>query len=388
MEKINVEQQERADYRLAVLHYKLQRIEDNVTGRGKSYLPGITDESGVINDEKLNGFINDMLESLDHYIEMRSNRAIDEKTRGMYRRFLYLAVKTLKDRPNMRCPSVEITECAKTFGDIIDAAENVDIPDCRSYYDFLKILYDKYRGKRVYLPQLIGWAQEGLKYLGLAIFEEAFIENLPRNMRLQLYNEYIKENGTSDDDDHFYHLADDPKGYIDGYLKYQEEQAEQDDTPPEVVDSMVEKLAEKYYKEQEEKAPFLNALKALDETQTYGENEVLKDLTLKEITDYEYEAAFNEQIDSTIPYWSGKIVVDHEAYFNNYIEFVKLYFGNDHSMLCEDITNMVDTYLFEHGISAFSYGDRYGLVSYQIEKAQKRISAEIERAKNYERIQK
>lgn len=27
----------------------------------------------------------------------------------------------------MRCPSVEITEWAKTFGDIIDAAENVDI---------------------------------------------------------------------------------------------------------------------------------------------------------------------------------------------------------------------------------------------------------------------
>lgn len=138
-----------------MLRYKLQCIEDNVTGRGKSYLPGITDESGVINDEKLNGFIIDMLESLEHYIELRFNRAIDEKKREMCRRFLYLAVKTLKDRPNMRCPSVEITKWAKTFGDIIDAAENVDIPDCRSYYDFFKILYDKYRGKRVYLPELI-----------------------------------------------------------------------------------------------------------------------------------------------------------------------------------------------------------------------------------------
>lgn len=380
--KITAEQQERLAYRLAMLRYKLKCIEDDVTGRGISYLPIITDADGIIDDEKLDAFISGLLDSLDHYIEICPDHVIDEHTREMYRKFLYVAVKTLKDRPNRRCPSVNITDWARTFGDIIEAAENVEIPSCKSYRQFLKIIYARYRNERSYLPELLNLAHEGLKFMDLHGYEDHFIDNLPRDIRLELCREFAEENDISDNENGVYvSIADDPEEFLNGWIKYQEEQAEQDDTPPEDLDRMIGELAEDYIKEKAKRQPFLDAVRSLDETEDYGGDELLSTLTDDEKEDYEHEAEFEHMIYDAIPHWLVYIAADHEAYLKNYTEFVRLYFDGDHSWLCRDIENMIDTYLFEHGISAFSFGDRYGLITHQLDRAKRHIGSEIERAK-------
>lgn len=83
------------------------------------------------------------------------------------------------------------------------------------------------------------------------------------------------------------------------------------------------------------------------------------------------------------PEWKSRIVFDGNTLYENFQRFLQLYFDSpDRVRFAEDIGNMVDTFLYEHGVSAFSPGDDYGMIHYYIDRMKIRIERKIERGKN------
>lgn len=382
MKRITPEQLKRCSYRKAILHNRLQELEDNISGYGTEYLPLITGDDGKIVPEKLNAFINDMLESLDHYIELFPERTLDPETREMYRKYLYCAVSTLQYKWQINGWQTDIS---KTFGDIIERATDIDIDECDDYHDFLMLQYRLHLDPNIRIgSDFFSSVHESMEFLG-----GDYAELLPRETRVELCREYARANNISEEDNAAeMRWAEDPER-----CSKEQEEREQSRPADDVASSEEEQarwekeMAEEYEKEQSEKQPYLDAVRSLGEDQLHTDNELLKNLSEAEVKSYKNLAEFDDFLDNVIPALLDKIIIDPWEFFENLDGFAKLYFdsfrpGHPHDDFVEDVKNMVETYMYEHSVSAFSFGDYYGLITHQVKRAKKRVEYEIERVRD------
>lgn len=386
MGKITSEQKEKMYYRQLILHDKMLYLESLISGKGQSYLPLILGEDGKTSPEKLDAFISGLLESFDHYIELDPDRTADDNTREMYRRFLYCTIMSLKGKRNRRCPSAVYMAYFKTYEDLIEASKWVDLPDFDSYHDFLMDWYERYRDDFEVFPDddsvFVDGVVATLQFDGFS----AFFDWLPHDIRIQICKDYAKENNISDSENAEYleHLEDPAKywkedserenEWIDEFLKNNPEDSE-------ASEALVEKMAAEYEEEHKDDKTVFKALDSLGEAGSYDDNEILRNLSPEQREEYEHRKADYDMMGDAVPFVLDKLLIDGLELINKFYEFVKLYYETDHSHFCDDITNMVETYLFEHKISAFSFGDYYGLITYQIDKAQSRVESEMERVR-------
>lgn len=380
MKRITPEQLKRCSYRKAVLHNRLKELEDNISGYGTEYLPLIVGEDGRIIPEKLNVFIDDMLESLEHYVGLFPERTLDPQTREMYRKYLYCAVSTLQYKWQINGWQTDIS---KTFGDIIERATDIDIDECDDYHDFLMLQYRLHLDPNIRIgSDFFNLAQQNMQFLGMEYALE-----LPRETRVELCREYARANNISEEDNADEMLwAEDPVRYNKELDKWEEARIAEDNTTPEEMQAIVDELAEEYEKEQSEKQPYLDAVRSLGEDQLYTDNELLKNLSETEVKGYKSDVEFEDYLDNVISALQDKIAIDPQGYFENLDGFARLYFDSFHPEhlhddFVDDVRNMVETYMYEHSVSAFSFGDYYGLITYQVKRAKKRVEFEIERVR-------
>ncbi|MCH5193287.1 MAG: hypothetical protein J1F11_04945 [Oscillospiraceae bacterium] len=315
--KITAEENKNRHYRHLVLEDKLRTLGNMINGRGSSFAPFITDEGGKVSDKKVDRFISDLINCYKHECEISGSPLPDENKEEMYRSFLYCSIMTLKTKPNRRCPSAERTVVSESFADIIELAEHLHpyAHDC--FYDSARML---------------GY-------------------NFPAN-----------------DDSDLEEIS-----YAES-IQY-EERMENDPDFRRNMEKLHEMSAENYLAEQERNKPLFEALDLLSEDESYKDNEMLADRSEKDLKEIEEKKAEQEMFD-TIYNWR-KNTVDGIKFFENLVKFSDLYFMDlEPPPLADDIKNMVDIFLYEHKLSAFSLEDSYINILYHIEEMKNRIRQE------------
>lgn len=74
-----------------------------------------------------------------------------------------------------------------------------------------------------------------------------------------------------------------------------------------------------------------------------------------------------------------KTLVNSEKFVEKYVCFRTLYSQRNVKKLQEDMEAMVDSYLYGQGLSAFSFGDDYGMFTYRLEQMQSVLRKEARR---------
>ena len=371
-DKLTKEQNEKMRYRQIILDERLLRINNMINGRGHSFYRFITDENGMVSHEKINDFIYELMESLERHNAAFGKRELDELTREAYSDFLYYAVCGLIWTNNKRCTEATLTVVSETFADIIDFAADLESTTYSSYDEFLMAVYVEYRKSTSGLPHFFARMQESLRLLG---FSDPFLMMRPRENLLELCKKYAEENNISDEENKRY--IDEINDWFDD-TDYSEQQYEEcEEMPSEQLEEQLAEAGEKY----DRMKNISDEIDSLGENENYENSELLRGYSSEEMTDFEKWRAENKMLDLSV-YWREDIISEKSGPFmENCNIFAALYFSIDRKKMLEDITNMIDTFLFERKLSAFSFGDAYGLVTYQIEKMQDFIEKEIKRAK-------
>lgn len=367
--KFTKDQAEKMRYRQILLDEKLREISNMINGRGQSFYPFITDENGKVSDEKLNAFISELINSLEHYRGASEEEKFDKTTEEAYRCFLYYACLGLIWTADKRCSSAVQTVISETFADIIDFAEKLTHINYKSYDEFIMAAYKDFREGASELPQFFVRIWESLQLLGYA---EPFIYMQSREVLLELCRKYAEENNISDEEN---------SRYIDGInALFDDTDYPEPEFDAEEEDDAIDALMEEFIAEEERDQKIADAVNALGEADDYSDSELLKEYSSEEIEEIENRNAERKMLDISA-YWRDNTVADHKRFFDSCDSFIRLFFSIDRRKMLEDITHMTDTFLFEHKLSAFSFGKAYGLVTYQVGKMQDSVERKIERAK-------
>lgn len=406
MSNVTKTQMEDVFYRTMLLSDKMEELEGIISGRGTSL--GITDGDGITVPKKLKALIQSLIESLKHYLAL-GGRELKEWEEEMYSCFLYCAMQQKRWKENRRNPSFGYFECTGKFGDIIEIAAQVGTDGgISSYRDFLKQFYSYYRystrekfqsyfcvfDNSEYehkMSEFCSQVLSNLRYL-LRYNDRSFIIDLPRETRMELCREYALEHSISDrNNEPFLKLADvgPSEFFYDEWLKdwgsdepwaVEEDNIEKHDLYMYIDMQTLEEygVTVDLFEEERKKKKIFEALRTLDEISSYKNNELLSGFSFEEIEKFrkEMEQEANLEINQ---YFRNKFVMDAPTLREKFLRFLELYYDNDHSRFYGDVVNMVEAYLIEHGLSPFGFGDDYGLIMYQLEKAQNRVVSEIER---------
>lgn len=395
MGKVTKEQVMDTFYRTLLLSDKMDELEELISGRGESFLPMITDESGDTVPEKLEALIKAMIESLKHYL-LLEDRMLGVWEEEMYSCFLYCAMSMTRKKENRRDPSLKLTVRSQTFGDIIGIAEDVgtDKGEVNSYRDFLKVYYDWYRNwcRRVFekydgdfTDRRSKFCSQVMDALKWTFMKPEYFINLPRETRTELCAEYAQENWILENNNAVYmQIAKDPDKYYKELSEIRESDPRYPD-PREVCEYYVDeedKIRDTYEQDMKYKRheAIWCALNSVAKSGSYEDSDLLRDLTPEQLMRYERERCLNKNSSSNLDYLMHG--VDGSELQKRFQRFTELYYDNDRSGFSENVRHMVEAYLIENGLSPFAFGDDYGLVMYQVERAQKRIASEIERVKN------
>lgn len=178
--------------------------EGLISGRGVSFLPMITDERGKNVHKKQEALIKELIESLKHYLELEDRR-LEAREEVMYSCFLYCAMQMTREKENRRDPSYRLQERSQSFGGIIEIAGDVgtDKSDIKSYCDFLKVVYGRYRDRcrirfekcdsRDFTDKRSKFCSQVMEDLEQALNKYEYIIDPPRETRIELCNEGMRE---------------------------------------------------------------------------------------------------------------------------------------------------------------------------------------------------
>ncbi len=368
-EKFTREQAEKMRCRQIILEEKLMKLNNIINGRGCSFYPFIKDEKGKITDEKTDKFISELINSLKNYRSALGEKELDETAEEAYRYFLYYACYGLIWTEGRRRLEACQTVISETFADIIDFADDLSSIKYGSYDEFIEAAYENFRKGTSRLPHFLMRAEESLQLLGYA---DPFMAMQPREVLLELCGNYAEKHNISNEENSRY-ISDindmfDFDGYPDPGTDFEEDE------------DSINAMIEEYAAEEEKKQKVADAINALGEDEDYSDSELLRGFSPEELE--ETESRRSELSSENISaYWRNNIISDQRRFFNSCDKFIRLYFSIDRKKMLDDITHMTDTFLFEHKLSAFSFGKAYGLVTYQLGKMQDSVEKKIERAK-------
>lgn len=398
MGKVTKEQVMDSFYRTVLLSDKMDELEGLISGKGISFLPMITDDDENTVPEKLEALIKDLIESLKHYLELE-NRKLEDWEEEMYSCFLYCAMSMTRMKENRRDPLLRLEKRSQSFGDIIELAEDVgtDKTDIESYYDFLKLFYSWYRDeckvifekydRRDFTDKRSKFCSQMMYALKLTFMKPEFFINPPREIRIALCEEYARENRISKSANAIYlQIAEDPDKFYEELFDIRQsdrrypDPRESNPYPDENEDENVDLYDPVKEMEYERDKAIMRDLGSVSSSGSYEDNDWLKDLTPEELMRYERLRCINKNSDKNLYYLMHG--VDSHELQKRFQRFTELYYDSDHSGFLGNVQRMVEAYLIENRLSSFAFGDDYGLIMYQIERAQKRIASEIERVKN------
>lgn len=335
MARIGREDVSNLSYRKEFLGEELNKIRDTVNGRGESYLPYITDENGRITDEKIEGLIYDLIDALKQYKNVRfsTGNSLAAETEELYRCFLYCTILGIAWGGNFCFETFLYGEFgqAQTFADIVNMAKD---------------------------PETVSIDRRDTLYLRE---NDAFA------------SWYLLEGG-------FFGYADEVYYMITGHSVYDTYSDEEKARVDKYKSDVLEDIKQSAPLEQEwlENMGFATMEEYDEFLEDKAEKEEIPDEELEELArqEQELEEKGNQRARELVDR-----MPDPDRYIRRYIRYRELYFERGHSSLPQDIEDMVDVWLYEHGVSPFSMGDAYGLVSHRLKQFPNMLKAEIRKAR-------
>lgn len=323
---------DRLKARRYMLENQLCEIKNRITGRNTGFYPFITDRSGKISERKLSHFINELLDGPQKYGRHNMWFGFNgfPELRELCECFLYCAIQGIAVYNEGEKYAVRP---ARFFSDITDIAmhkNNLFLTDINTLhkYEFDSAVYDGLRGESIYFTEF----NEG-----------GFFRNSDMAYYILTGNHIVST-----------FPADEYK-QLSGAYEF-------------------ERAKEQGFDSAEDYGRAMN--KAENELQNADIDKLLDDIEYvpydkSDMELIELQERKNEE-------WK-KTVVCPEKFAEKYLRFRELYFklGMFYRYhLFEEIELMVDVFLYEHKLSAFSEEDIFAMIYYRTDK----LSASMERS--------
>ena len=382
------------------LEKSLEQIRDVMEGGSTNLHALIQNEDGVINPEKLDQMVEDLMESLAHYKENFGEEPMPDTLREWYKSYLYCAILSPK-YIYAHCMYWEYTT-GKNFRDLSIYAKElmgydslqeliwtenhewsseIDVGEDFIFYmnDCLHKLFQK-EMKEYYTEEekqalsevepALEWSLED-RIDGYTIKEQIVYEEEQERKQEELLRQ--EENKRTEG------LSETEEGKDAEELQKQIEigieivtaletrrirrqvESEEEENPGEVDLSKEERELYQYFDENGNPS---------DQPPYYDNTEFLEWEEQQEIENCVY----------LINCWE-KTIPDPERLLKEYLRFRELFFKVDKSRFADDMRHMVDAYLYENEISAYSLDDTYALVDKAVNGTVERLQREIRRAR-------
>ena len=403
-DKLTSEQLDIMRKRDILLNERLQSVNELITGRSAFLADFINGQDGKNSEEKTDAFISELIDCFKRRRKLEKRRALERNTEEMYRAFLYLAIHGLVDKRIRKLSGFTVLSEAESFADVIGFAEDLEPSGIGDYRDFLIADLDSFISRyNLYKVDRIIPVQGTfgiLMYVMRDCMESFVLRGLPRSKQVLLCKEYAERVGLSETKKNMLieavmdELYSDPDA--DGYFEYldsliaADRETQRKLYEEEVSDGSFSGTFEEYLelggpdpdeyeKELEEREAIADAVASLGEEQTYKDSEKLRGYTDEEIEEQLSRKMSDDNWDNSVRWLNA--LPDTERYCAAYKKFAELYFENDHSGLAGDIEDMIDAFLFEHRLSAFSFGDDYLMINYYFDQFRSRVESELVRGR-------
>lgn len=344
-------------FRRKDLRRELQSLENIISGRETDFVTYIEKQFGEVTDESLELLIQRMLDSLKSFKEADSigtswNRLSDEQIE-FYECFLYCTMQAaawVEDFSTMLI--IGNFEEVRTFADIVNMAKDPDTICVKSREVLLNNEF---------------WTED------MGTVENGFFGICNECYRL-ITGKSITENYSETEQNKM-------KAEIDAAFQAQVASYEADYLERALAMGFqsAEELA-KYEQEQEEKEALEAGFETVEEYYQFLNEESMTEEDRQYVED---ACLWEQELHSKQNKWLSNLL-NPDRFIKKYLRYRELYFEVNFKALPLDIENMVDAFLYEQGISGYSLGDDYGMISYRLEKVQDRIRNEIRKAGNYD----
>lgn len=328
------------DFRHKEFTKQLKEINDIVTGRNSELSAFINDENGNVSDQKIERLISDLMECLINYRRQLYKYIpfdLSDETRELYECFLYCTIQGVAHIDYVDLIQHTPVRSVSTFSDILDVLYN-----SFTYRELRELLYIEQLGYPIASSETGFFRCCDLAYeilTGTDIMAE-FTEKeaeIVNEMRSKI--ETAREaSGVYEDD---YGIDED-----DYEKQFEREQLSQ--APPPTAEELYERL--------------------------YGVPDEYEQL----ISDDELEEW--ERVNASHEAWKNALI-DPDKFVAKYLRYRELYFTTDHSDMKDDIEKMIDVFLYEQGLSSFSLGDRYAMITYRTDHYRNVLRSDIRKAR-------
>lgn len=359
-EKMTAEQLELMRSRKLILDNRLNALSELIAGRGTALAGFTADENGKISEERVSALISELIDCFNRRRRLEKRRVLGKKDEEMYRAFLYLAIAGLVPGQNGLMPP-------ESFSDLIKFAEGLEDSGLKSYSDFLiadlhgfVTWYCSVEFSRFDLP--LDGTFGILNYVTRDYMEHFTLYSLDRSEQTRLCGGYAERFGMSEDEKQ--RLTDDVLYQIYDY-----------ENDLKAYDEYMRSLAA-----EEEAAQRAEYEKQVGEGSFTGSFEEYLSAGEPPITDEDIERLGSDDggyYNDIAAAWLESL--NAVRFCSCYDKFAGLYFKGGRSDFPRVISEMIDTFLFEHKLSAFSFGDDYLTVNYYLGRCMSRIEKEIER---------
>lgn len=351
--------------RKTVLNESLKALSELIEGHSSSLSPFTADENGKISEERVNTLISELIDCLNRCRRLEKRRTLNKKTEELYRAFLYLSIWG----PFLSSDS--LIRPAESFSDIIEFAKGFEDSGFEERVDLLMAdlngYVTRYCGNK-YGADIQKNGSFGILLWVMRDYMEHFaLLSFSREEQIMLCGLYAKRFGLSEKEkqqlteDVLYQLYDYEKD-MEKYNEYliglaAEEEAEQRaEYEKEVKEGRFEGTFAEYQRAELDRS---DPITDEDVARLFGDEAEIED-----------ENATAEWLD---------LLVDPRRYCKCFDAFVESYFQIDRAAFVNDISDMLDAFLFEHKLSAFSFGDDYLMINYYLEQSRNRVETEIAR---------
>ena len=349
------------EFRKHNLETEFDRIRRIMSGYFEFVYPFIENKKGVIESERIDSVITDMLDALDRYIDTCREKKLSKDQREWYRSYLYCVLVSPDVYTEWLAPEYGY---ARKFEDIIELTD-ID-PVLQDPYEF--IWYENH-----------SWEDEDDTQRDILFY-------MAHSYRC-LMDKELNEIYTNREKSIYKKLAPSFEwGYnrrrpgMDLLTQIDVEKAEAEEQAEAEEEEHVSRI--RMEDEISESEDYLGYDPDSESQLLYEEeNEPDPEIMLQIMEEQEKEDQHRFEIAmGTITKWCSHIG-DKERFEQEYKNFRKYFFKADLSRMKEDMTHLVDAFLYESGISAYSIDKNYGLVNKAINSAEASIKSAVFRAR-------
>ena len=349
------------EYRKKNVEKEFEYIRRNLSGYYEFVYPYIEDKKGVISSSKLDGVIDDMMDALDGYIQTTGDRKLTKDQKEWYRSYLYCVMVSPTVYTEWLAPEYGY---ARKFEDIIELAD-MD-PSLQDPYEFIWNENHSWEDEDDTQTDILFYMAHSYRCL-----MDKDLEDIYTNREKGIYKKLLPsfEWGVNRR-----RSGMDLLTQID-VEKAEEELADQEESIPEPKIHWVEDASEL-----EDYATYDldSASKPMYEDPDYEEDPEIA-LAAMQAAEEEEQHRFEVAM-GTITKWCSHIG-DKDRFEQEYINFRRLFMKADLSRMKEDMTHMLDAFLYEAGISAYSIEKNFGLVDKALKTASSSIKSAVFRAR-------